>query len=64
VQEGGGFDGCGGAGMFSTTVKLLLSVNPALHALPNAEIGAGALVCVLACTSQQAPSTANLWANR
>jgi len=52
------------AGMFSTTVKLLLSVNPGLHALPNAEIGGGALVCVLACTNQQAPSTDNLWAYR
>jgi hypothetical protein len=49
--------------MFSTTVKLLLSVNPGLRLTPAAPLGPGTLVCVLACTNEQAPSTANLWAH-
>jgi hypothetical protein len=48
--------------MFSTTVKLLLSVNPALNLLPGTEIGDGKRLCVLACTNQQAPATTDLWA--
>jgi spore germination protein YaaH len=50
------------AAQFSTTVKKLLAVNPAVNFAPGELLAAGTPLCVLACTNQYSPSMNYKWA--
>jgi len=50
------------AAEFSTTVKKLLAVNPAVDMVPGEQMQQGTPLCVLACTNQNSPSMNYKWA--